>query len=77
MEAFLASLRAVVPSRDKYMEYEYLLERKAFRMMRKHYKDTFEKFAVPFRYKRRIKKMKIVEINSLFRKYMDLKVSCP
>ena len=42
VEAFLQSLKSLEPSRDKYMEYEYLLEWKAFRMMRKHYKDTFE-----------------------------------
>lgn len=43
--------------RGKTTEYSYLLERKAFRMMRRFYKEQFEHFSKSFRFKHAVKTM--------------------
>lgn len=61
-----------VPSRKKTTEFNHLLERKTFRMLRKYYKWTFEKFATPFQYKKKVKTMSPEEMDQLVLSYMKV-----
>ena len=45
--------------------------------MRKHYKDKFEEFAKPHRYKKRLKVMELDEIDVLMSQYMKLEFDRP
>lgn len=57
--------------KTKSTEFSYLLERKAFRMMRKYYKEQFE-FTVDCEdYKKRLPQMSQDEINALVTKFME------
>jgi hypothetical protein len=56
--------------RKKSTEYNNMLERKAFRMMRKYFKSTFETFAAPFQYKTRVKTMNPEEMDTLVFQYI-------
>ena len=38
--------------KHKYMEFEYLLERKSFRLMKKYYKTQFDMFATPLKFRK-------------------------
>ena len=57
-------------TRKKSTEFNHLLERKTFRMMRKYYKNTFEQFAIPFNYKNNVKTMDPHEMDNLVGNYM-------
>lgn len=58
--------------RKKTTEFNNVLERKAFRMMRKYYKSTFEKFATPFNYKKNVKTMSPEEMDQLLCNYVKI-----
>lgn len=56
--------------KSKTTEYYYLLERKALRMMRRYYKETFEKFAGKYKYKQNLKKLERATVDQYFREYV-------
>jgi len=62
-------------SKKKSTEFNNMLERKAFRMMRKYYKSTFESFAAPFQYKKNVRIMNPEEMDSLVAKYMKIELN--
>ena len=57
-------------TKNKSTEYNNILHRKIFRMMRKYFKSTFENFAAPFQYKTKIKTMNPEEMDSLVFQYI-------
>lgn len=59
------------PKKVKTTEFAYLLERKAFRMMRKYYKEKYEFNIDLADYKKRLPTMKKHEIDALVYKFMD------
>ena len=50
--------------KKKSTEYNNILTRKLFRMLRKYFKSTFENFAAPFQYKTKIKIMNPEEMDT-------------
>jgi hypothetical protein len=60
----------IVRTRKKTTEFNHLLERKTFRMMRKYYKKSFERFASPYNYKTNVKIMNPEEMDQLVIGYM-------
>ena len=59
------SLKLNNNSKKKLTEFNYLLQRKGFRLMRKYYKEKFESFAQTFDYKKRVKILTPGEINQI------------
>jgi len=61
------------PRREKTTEYHYLLERKAIRMMRRYYKDTFEDYADKhkYKYKQNMKRMHRSAVDQYIVEYID------
>jgi hypothetical protein len=57
--------------KTKTTEFAYLLERKAFRMMRKYYKEKFEFQVENAEYKKKLPSMSAIEINTLMTTFMD------
>ena len=56
--------------KKKSTEYNNILTRKLFRMLRKYFKSTFENFAAPFQYKTKIKIMNPEEMDTLVFQYI-------
>ena len=54
-----------VETTKKYTEYKYLLERKSIRLMRKFYKDRFDKFSIKFKFKQRVRFMSLQEMDQV------------
>lgn len=59
------------PRKSKTTEYAYLLERKAFRMMRRYYKEKFEFEFGSVEYKKNLPIMTTEELNSIVCKFME------
>ena len=59
-------------SRKKLTEFGYLLQRKGFRLMRKYYKEKFEKYAQQFNYKKRVKKISSEELTKLMVQFAQI-----
>ena len=58
------------PTRKKLTEFNHLLERKTFRMLRKYYKNTFHSFVDPKIFKKKVKTMTPQEMDQLVLSYM-------
>lgn len=61
--------------KSKTTEFAYLLERKAFRMMRKYYKEKFEFSVNSSEYKKNLPSMTAQELNTLICKFMEKEFS--
>lgn len=59
-------------SRKKTTEFNNILERKVFRALRKYYKNAFETFGAPQRYKKRVKTMSPEEMDQMVLQYMKV-----
>ena len=57
--------------KSKTTEFAYLLERKAFRMMRKYYKEQFEFYVEDPEYKKNLPNMTAEELNALVYNFME------
>lgn len=62
-------------SKKKLTEFNYLLQRKGFRLMRKYYKEKFESFAQAFNYKKRVKTISPGEINQIIAQFIQSEFS--
>lgn len=62
-------------SKKKLTEFNYLLQRKGFRLMRKYYKEKFESFAKAFDYKKRVKTISPGEINQIVAQFINVEFS--
>jgi len=58
-------------AKRKTTEFNHLLERKTFRMLRKYYKNSFEKFAAPINYKKKVKTMTTNQMDQLVNDYIQ------
>lgn len=58
--------------KHKTTEYFYLLERKAIRMMRRYYKESFEEFAKKYKYKQNLKRLDRPTVDKYFRDYVKI-----
>jgi hypothetical protein len=58
--------------KHKTTEYFYLLERKALRMMRRYYKEAFEKYASKYKYKQNLKRLPKNLVDGYFKEYVIL-----
>ena len=56
--------------KHKTTEYFYLLERKALRMMRRYYKESFEEYASKYKYKQTLKKLDRSTVDQYFKEYV-------
>jgi hypothetical protein len=56
--------------KHKTTEYFYLLERKALRMMRRYYKESFEDYASKYKYKQNLKRLDRPTVDEYFREYV-------
>ena len=63
-----------IERKHKTTEFQYLLERKAFRMMKKYYKDQFEEFASKYKFKRRVKTLDRETSKGYFKEFVQLKL---
>lgn len=61
--------------KHKTTEYYYLLERKAIRMMRRYFKESFEDFSTKYKYKQNLKKLERSTIDRYFREYVYFEFS--
>lgn len=61
--------------KHKTTEYYYLLERKAIRMMRRYFKESFEDFSKKYKYKQNLKKLERSTIDRYFREYVYFEFS--
>lgn len=59
-------------NKDKTTEYHYLLERKAIRMMRRYYKETFETYANQYKFKQKMKSITSKLSSKYFLEYVEL-----
>ena len=62
--------------KKKSTEYNNMLDRKAFRMMRKYFKSTFENFAAPFQYKTKVRIFSPEEMDNLVFQYIKREFDC-
>lgn len=69
------SEKACNNSKKKLTEFNYLLQRKGFRLMRKYYKEKFESFAKAFDYKKRVKTISPGEINQIVAQFINVEFS--
>lgn len=58
--------------KHKTTEYFYLLERKALRMMRRYYKESFESYASKYKYKQNLKRLERQLVDEYFREYVEV-----
>lgn len=58
--------------KHKTTEYFYLLERKALRMMRRYYKESFESYASKYKYKQNLKRLERPQVDEYFREYVEV-----
>lgn len=56
--------------KHKTTEYFYLLERKALRMMRRYYKESFEDYSSKYKYKQNLKRLDRPTVDQYFREYV-------
>ena len=64
------AINTVRQNRKKYTEFNNMLNRKAFRMMRKYFKTSFENFGAPFQYKVKVRIMSPEEMDNLVFQYI-------
>mmetsp|Transcript_7481 Transcript_7481/g.8499 ORF Transcript_7481/g.8499 Transcript_7481/m.8499 type:complete len:212 (+) Transcript_7481:602-1237(+) len=64
------TMPSIKKERKKTTEFNHLLERKTFRMLRKYFKTSFEKFAEIYQYKKRIRVMPVAELDILIVEYI-------
>lgn len=69
------SSRAEPKSAKKITEFSYLLQRKCLRMMRRYYKERFEKCGIFSNYKKQIRQLSFEQMSEAIRMFVDIEFS--